>query len=154
MLFLDALTASGDERRQPVDHTDRTLDHDALGLGRDPRLGIRFEAALGLGKAAFEELVPFVQPGVAHLQILAPCSEHARSLFELCAQHRSCPRRFGLGLLVGLEAREQRFELGHAHPLPLDVGRGLGRRTAQGVELARRSRALPAARGSDPPTPR
>ncbi len=56
---------------EPVDRGESTLDRHPLTFGREPRLGVGGEAAFGLVEAPFEELLTLVQPGVAHLEVLA-----------------------------------------------------------------------------------
>ena len=119
---LDHVTVRCDTLDEPVDRPDVTLDRHPAALRRDPRLGVGGEAALGLVEAPFEQLLALVQTGVAHLEVLATRRERCRTRLELGAQLAASTGGLGLGLLVGLERRQQRFELRDALLVADDVG--------------------------------
>ena len=63
-----------------------------------------------------------MQPGVVHLQILTARRQCCRPRLQLGAEFSSRTSGFGLGLFVGFEGREQRFELADALLVAHDVG--------------------------------
>ncbi len=121
VMGLDDRAMGVDHDAESIDHAHRPFDHDSLPLGGITRLGIGFEPAFGFGDPPFEDLAMLDQPGIADFEVLALRRERGRALLQLGSQLTTGTRRIGLGLLVGFEGREQRFEFTDALLLTLAV---------------------------------
>ncbi len=147
VLDLDHATVGLDQRRESVDGDDRSLDDDPTFGGERTRLLIGLETAFGLSDARLEELLPLAQTSVADLELATARREHGGTRLQLGTSFapRSCG--FGFGVLVGIERRQRRLELGHSLTLALDVRRELRNRTIEPLELGFELATLPQSPG-------
>ncbi|MEQ9162364.1 MAG: hypothetical protein RLN74_06625, partial [Ilumatobacter fluminis] len=122
-----------DQRGEPVDGDDRLLDLDPALSGERTSLLVGLEAPFGLGDAVLEQLLAFVQAGVAHFEFATPRCQHGGAGLELGAGFAAGFGRVGLGLFLRVERRQHRFEFGDASLLAIDQGRQLFDRTIQVV---------------------
>ena len=135
MQHLDHVTVRCDALDEAVDRSDVTLDRHPTAFRCDPRLGVGSEASFGLVEASLEQLLSLVQPGVAHLEVLATRRQRGRVGLELGAQLSTGAGGIGLGLLVGFERRQQRFEFRDALFVAHDVGGDVVDRPFEVLEL-------------------
>ena len=128
---LDHGPMRGDDRGEPVDGGDVAFDHDALPLGGNPCLGVGGEPSFGLVETAFEQLSTLVQAGVADLEVLSTRRQRRGPRLEVRAEFAAGTRGVGLGLLVGLQCRQERFEFGDPLVVAFDVRREIGDRSVE-----------------------
>ncbi len=119
---LDDVAVSSDTLDEAVDRADVAFDRHSATLGCDPRLGVGGQAAFGFVEAALEQLLAFVQAGVVDLEVLAARRQRCGAGLEFGAQLAAGARGVGLGLLVGFQRWQQRFEFGDALFVAHDVG--------------------------------
>ena len=96
-----------------------------MALSRDTCVLVCLKAALSLGEAPLVELMTFLEPGVTNLNVFATRCEQGCSSFEFGTKFTAGACRFGLGLLVAFECREQRLNLADSSLLTRDVGLGV-----------------------------
>ena len=143
---LDDLTVAGDEpRRAGRSRRCRARSSTRCPSAAGPRLDVGRQPSLGLGETLLEQLLTLVQAGVADLEVLAARRQRRRPRLELGPQLAAGPRGIGLGLLVGLQRRQQRLEFGDPLSVAVDVGRRARRSSARGSP-ARRHLAMLALR--------
>jgi hypothetical protein len=147
---LDDVAVGGDDRGEPVDDGDVALDLYALALGGGTSVGVGGQPSLGLLETTFEQRPPFVEPGVADLEVLAARRQRRGARLVLGPQFTPGASRVGFGLLVGLERGKQRLELTDALVVAGDVRGEIGDRTLEVGQLRRRLTVL--ALGSGQPS--
>ena len=129
-----------DDHRQCVDDAERPFDVGTLASRGRPSLHVGGEPPLGLGQLLFEQLLTLVQAGVAHLEFGATRRQRRGTTIELGAQLTTRTGRIDLGLLVGLEAGQQRGQLVDPTLLAFDrctpLVEGAGEPVVLGPQLA------------------
>ena len=135
VVALDDMSVLLDECGEAIDDVDLSLDHQTLALRSGTCFLVGLETALGLGQPALVELLTFVQPCESDFDVAPARCQQGRPCFELGSEltTRSGSGRFGL--LVALERREQRLDLGDPLTLAFDVGSSLGHVPVERLEF-------------------
>ncbi len=129
-----------DQLGDAVDRGDAALDGDAPLVRLGTGCGVGGQPSLGLGQATLEVLLALVQPGVVHLQLATARRQPVGLGVERGAGGVSGAGCRGLGLLVGLQCRQELGQLGDARPFATEAAVELGRlllhRGQFGVDVA------------------
>ena len=132
---LDHVSMTVDQRREVLDGVQILLDLAPSLPGVCSCLGIDLEATLGLEQPPLEELLAFVQPGVAHVDVLAPIGKCGGPRVEPGPGLAARLRCLGLGGLVCFELWDQRLQLGDATAFAAQPVDGIGERVLQGLQF-------------------